>query len=58
MLLVGAIVVGILLITTGALIQFFNLEEGEDLNATQRVAGYFVIVLVCLLMGVYVISFA
>ena len=57
LLLVGAVLVGILLVATGTLVQLFNLEEG-DLNKTQRIIGYFVIVLVCLLMSVYVISLA
>ena len=58
LLLVGAVVVGVLLVATGTLVQLFNLEEGEDLNKTQIIIGYFVIVLVCLLMGVYVVSLA
>ena len=57
LLLLGSIVVGVLMVAAGALIQFFDLErEGETLSLTQKVAGYFVIVLVCLLMSVYVFA--
>lgn len=56
LLLIGAISVGILLVGAGALIQFFNLEGGEDLTTAQRIASYFVIILVCLLMSAYVVS--
>ena len=55
LLLVGTVVLGILLVTTGTLVQLFNLEE-EDLNETQRIIGYLVIIMVCLLMSVYVVS--
>ena len=50
--------VGVLLVAAGALIQAFDLEGGGTLNVAQTVAGYFVISLVCLLMGVYTLSFS
>ena len=57
LLLLGSIVVGVLMVAVGALIQFFDLErEGEALSSTQKVAGYFVMILVCLLMSVFVLS--
>lgn len=58
LLLVGAVLVGILLVATGTLVQLFDLEKGEDLNKTQRIISYLVIVLVCLLMSIYVVSLA
>ena len=58
LLLVGAVMVGLLLVATGTLVQLFNLEEGGDLDKTQRIIGYLVIVLVCLLMSVYIVSLA
>ena len=48
---------GMLLAVAAALIQLFDLEEGTDLSTAQRIAGYFVIVLICLFMASFVLSF-
>ena len=48
---------GMLLAVAAALIQLFDLEEGTDLSTAQRTAGYFVIVLICLFMASFVLSF-
>lgn len=48
---------GILLVVAAALIQLFDLEEGTNLSTTQRIAGYFVIILICLFMASFVLSF-
>ena len=48
---------GILLVVAAALIKLFDLEEGTDLSTTQRTAGYFVIILICLFMASFVLSF-
>ena len=48
---------GMLLAVAAALIQLFDLEEGPDLSTAQRTAGYFVIVLICLFMASFVLSF-
>ena len=58
LLLAGAIVAGTLLVITGVLIQVFDLEGGEDLSTAQKVAGYFVIVLICLVMGAYIMTYS
>ena len=49
---------GILLVVAGILIQLFDLEESTDLSGTQKIAGYFVIILICLQMSLYVVSYA
>ena len=50
---------GTLLVVTGILIQVFDLEGGgENLSIAQKIAGYFVIVLICLLMSAYIMSFS
>ena len=54
----GFVGIGTMLVATGALIQLFDLEEGADLSKTQEIAGYFVIVFVCLQMSVYALSYA
>ena len=48
---------GILLAMAAALIQLFDLEEGTNLSTAQRTAGYFVIILICLFMALFVLSF-
>ncbi len=57
MLLLGTMVMGILLSVAAALIQLFDLEEGTNLSTAQRTAGYFVIILICLFMSSFVLSF-
>ena len=57
LLLLGTMVMGILLAMAAVLIQLFDLEEGTDLNIAQRTAGYFVIILICLFMASFVLSF-
>ena len=58
LLLLGFVGIGTLLVVAGILIQLFDLEESTDLNGAQKVAGYFVIVVVCLQMSIYGVSFA
>ena len=57
LLLFGSTAMGILLVMAAALIQLFDLDEGTDLSTAQRTAGYFVIVLICLYMATFVLSF-
>lgn len=57
MLLLGTMVMGILLAMAAALIQLFDLEEGINLSTAQKIAGYFVIILICLFMASFVLSF-
>ena len=57
LLLLGTMVMGVLLATAAALIQLFDLEEGTNLSTAQRTAGYFVIVLICLFMATFGLSF-
>lgn len=57
LLLLGTMVMGILLAVAAALIQIFDLEEGTNLSTAQRTAGYFVIILICLFMASFVLSF-
>ena len=47
---------GVLLVAAAALIQLFDLEEGTNLSTAQKIAGYFVIIVICLLMASYVLS--
>ena len=57
LLLLGTLVMGILLAMAAALIQLFDLEEGTNLSTAQRTVGYFVIILICLFMASFVLSF-
>ena len=49
---------GLSLVSAAALIQIFNLEDDPDLNVGRRVAGYFVIALICLSMTNYNMTYA
>ena len=57
LLLLGAIVLGLSLISSAALIQIFDLESESDQSAGRRVAGYIVVALICLMMCVNNISY-
>ena len=58
LLLFGFVGIGTLLVVAGVLIQLFDLEESTDLSEAQKIAGYFVIIVVCLQMSIYGVSFA
>lgn len=49
---------GISLMSAAALIQIFNLEDDIDLSVGERVAGYFVVALICLSMAAFNMTFA
>jgi hypothetical protein len=50
--------ISILLVAAGITIQLFDLEGSADLSGNQEIAGYFVIILICLQMSLYVFSYA
>ena len=47
-----------MLVATGILIQLFDLEESTDLSGAQQIAGYFVIISICLQMSLYALSYS
>ena len=49
---------GGLFASAATLIQLFDLDEGGNLSKEKRVAGYFLIVLICLVMSVFLALFA
>ena len=47
-----------MLVAAGSLIQLFDLEENIDLSNAQKIAGYFVVILICFQMSLYGLLYA
>jgi hypothetical protein len=56
-LLLGAVMLGLSLISAAALVQIFDLESEASLSVGRQVAGYFVIGFICLMMCANNISY-
>ena len=57
LLLLGAVILSLLLISAAALIQIFNLDDATSVGVGKRVAGYLVVALICLMMCISNISY-